>query len=195
VLDTSTLAGAGSQTPAREELGPAKEDPTTGWSVLKDDAYSYQIAYPPDWAQKELPAQMPGIPEDWPVVRIVHLYPQAWDAEINRSGPPDPTAKPVASPLQIEVVVGPPDQFRRVYPEPMRSETIEIGGLPVTVEMEDFGGISLTRYVFTTPEDPELYVTITDALTGFPDRVAGNEAIAAQVPQVVHSFKFANRAQ
>jgi hypothetical protein len=194
-LDTSTLAGAGSQAPLPDGLAPAKEDPTTGWYLLEDDAYGYQIAYPADWAYKELPVQMPGMPEDWPVVRIVHLYPQAWDAQINRSGPPDPTAKPVVAPLQIEVVVGPPEQFRRVYPEPMESETIEVGGLPVTVERDTFNEMSLTRYVFAHPEAPEVYLTLTDQMTGFPDRVSGSEAIAALVPQIVSSFGFGGAPQ
>ena len=50
--------------------------------------------------------------------------------------------------------------------------------------------MSLTRYVFTSPDDPELYVTVTDQMTGFPDRVMGNEASAEPVPQIVQTFKF-----
>jgi hypothetical protein len=53
--------------------------------------------------------------------------------------------------------------------------------------------MSLTRYAFTNPADPDLYVTISDQLTGFPDRLAGNEAIAEQVPQIVSSFAFGSR--
>lgn len=195
VLDTSTLFGVGSRAPDSGSLAPVQEDPTTGWSVLQDETYGYRIALPPEWAWKELDVRGPGMPDDWPVMQIVHLYPEAWDAEINRSGPPDPTAKPVVSPVQIEVLVGPPDQFRRVYPEPTQSETIEVNGLVVTVEKEEFGGMSLTRYVFASPDDPELYVTVTDQMTGFPDRVAGNEAIAELVPQIVQSFQFQGQPQ
>jgi hypothetical protein len=160
-----------------------------------DEVYGYQVALPPDWTWKELPTQGPGTPEDWPVIRIIHLYPQAWDAQINRGGPPDPTAKPVVAPVQIEVVVGPPEQFRRVYPEPTYSETIEREGLPVIVETDVFGERSLTRYVFTCPDAPELYVTLTDQLTGYPERVIGNEAIADLVPEIVQSFQFGSPAQ
>lgn len=195
VLDTATLFGVGSQAPGSEGLAPVHEDSTTGWSVLQDETYGYRIALPPDWTWKELAARGPGTPDDWPVMQITHLYPQAWEAEINRSGPPDPTAKPVVAPVQIEVLVGPPEQFRRVYPEPAQTETIEVNGLAVTVEKEEFGGMSLTRYVFTIPENPELYVTVTDQMTGFPDRVAGNEAIAELVPQIVQSFQFQSQPQ
>jgi hypothetical protein len=118
------------------------------------------------------------------------LYPQAWDAEINRSGPPDPTAKPVIAPVQLEVVVGAPEQFRRVYPEPMESEQVEINGLTVTVEKEIYETMTLARYVFAHPEFPEVYVTLTDQMTGFPDRVSGNEAIAELVPAVIATLRF-----
>ena len=86
-------------------------------------------------------------------MRIVHLYPQGWEAQLNRSGPPDPTAKPVVPPVQIEVVVGPPEQFRRVYPEPAQSDIVEINGLWVTVEKDTFNGMSLTRSVFVHPDN------------------------------------------
>jgi hypothetical protein len=191
VLDSSTMAGVGPQTPVEQGLALVGSDPTTGWSVLRDDTYGYQIGLPADWTWKELPAQVPGMPDDWPVTRIVLLYPQAWDAEINRSGPPDPTAKPVIAPLQIEVVVGPAEQFRRVYPEPMQSEMVEINGLPVTVEREIYETMVLTRYAVVSPDDPEVRVAITDQMTGFVDRVAGNEAIAELVPATMATFKFA----
>jgi hypothetical protein len=194
VLDTSTWAGSSEALPAQGQA-PGGSEPPAGWSLFQDEVYGYRVAFPTDWAWKELPVQGPGMPDDWPVVHIVHLYPQAWDAQINRSDPPDPTAKPVVAPVQIEVVVGPPDQFRRVYPEPASSEVIEIGGLPVTVERETFDGMSVARYVFTPPDALELYVTVADQLTGFPERVAGNEAIADRVPQIAQSFQFGSQVE
>jgi hypothetical protein len=191
VLNSSTMAGVALQTPLAGNLAAVGSDPATGWSVLRDDAYGYQIAIPADWTWKEFPTEGPGMPEDWPTVRMAILYPQAWDADINRSGPPDPNAKPVIAPLQLEVVVGPPEQFRRVYPEPMQTEQIEINGLTVTVEKEIYDAMTLIRYVFASPENPELYVTLSDQMTGFPDRVSGNEAIADLVPAVVATFEFA----
>ena len=187
-LEMSMLFGVSPQVPASEGLALAGQDPATGWSILQDETYGYQIALPDDWAWKELPAQGPGMPADWPLMRIVHLYPQAWEAQLNRSGPPDPNAKMVIAPLQVEVVVGPAEQFRRVYPEPAQRETVEINGLAVAVEKETFGEMTLTRYVFVSPVDPEVWVVVSDQMTGFPDRVEGNEAIAALVPQIVQTL-------
>ena len=181
LLDTSTLAATGS--------APAQEPPGN-WVGFRDDRSGLELYVPADWAWKELPADAPGTPDDWPVVRIVHFYPQAWAAEINRSGPPDPTAKVVVSPVQMEVLIGPEAQFRRVYPEPTQQKEIEINGLPVTVETEILNPMSLTRYVFRSPEDAQVYVTLTDALTGFPDRLAGNEAIAEQASMIVQTAQF-----
>ena len=194
-LNTATMVEPNPQSPAAPGQAPGEQGLPQGWAVFQDELYGYQIAHPPDWTWVERPAQGPGTPDDWPVTRIVHLYPQAWDAQLNRSGPPDPTAKPVVAPVQIEVVVGPPEQFRRVYPEPAESETIEVNGLPVTVERDTFNGMSLTRYVFAHPEHPEVYLTLTDMMTGFPDRVAGSESIAAQIPQIVSSFGFGGAPQ
>jgi hypothetical protein len=191
VLESSTVAGVGPQTPLVEGLAMVGSDPATGWSVLRDDTYGYEVAIPADWTWKEFPAHVAGMPDDWPSMRMAILYPQAWDAEINRSGPPDPNAKPVIAPVQLEVVVGPPTQFRRVYPEPMQTEQVEINGLTVTVEKDIYDTMTLTRYVFASPESPEVYVTLTDQMTGFPDRVSGNEQVAEVVPAVVATLEFA----
>lgn len=187
LLDTSTLAATGS---APIQDGTPAQEPPGDWVAFRDDRSGLELYVPADWAWKELPADTPGMPDDWPVVRIVHFYPQAWDAEINRSGPPDPTAKVVVSPVQMEVLIGPEEQFRRVYPEPTQREEIEINGLPVTVEKEILNPMSLTRYVFRSPEDAQVYVTLTDALTGFPDRLADNEAIAEQASMIVQTARF-----
>ena len=168
--------------------GPPTPTPAGDWLVLDDPTYGFRLSYPQDWMAKDLDVRGPGVPDDWPVMRMVLLYPQAWDAQINRSGPPDPNAKVVVAPLQIEVLVGSAEQFRRVYPEPAESETVKINGLAVTVEKERFGAMTMTRYVFVHPDNPEVYVVVSDQITGFPDRVLGNEAIVEWVPQIVQTF-------
>jgi hypothetical protein len=173
-IDTAALAIAGEV--------PAGQEPPADWVLFQDETYGFSLSMPADWTWKEMITQGPGVPDDWPVVRGVQFYPQAWDAEINRQGPPDPTAKPVVAPIQLEVVVGSADQFRRVYPQPTTSEQVEIGGMQVTVEREFSDSMSIARHVFQSPTDPELYVTLTDQLTGFADRVMGNEAVAEVIP-------------
>jgi hypothetical protein len=196
VLDTSVLAGAlppVSTEPQQGTLPPMVsegQNPETGWRTLSDGAYGFQIEIPQDWTWKELPAQVPGMPDDWPVTRIVQIFPLAWEAELNRSGPPDPTAKPVVAPLSLEVCVGPDVQFRRVYPEPARSEQTEINGLQVTVEVEVFDPMWMARYVFRDPQNPEVSAVLVDYLSGFPDRVEGNEALVERLPAIVETFAF-----
>jgi hypothetical protein len=109
---------------------------------------------------------------------------------MNRSGPPDPNAKPIAAPLQIEVCVGLEDQFRRAYAEPTRSEEVEINGLQVTVETEVFEPMYVTRYVFRHPRHEQVSVSVMDMLSGFPDRVAGAEALAKLLPDIVATVEF-----
>jgi hypothetical protein len=197
VLDTSMLAGVLSPVgtaPQQGALPPVVsegQNPETGWRTLSDGTYGFQLEIPQDWTWKELPAMMPGMPDDWPVTRIVHLFPQAWEADLNRSGPPDPTAKSVVAPLNLEVCVGPDAQFRRAYPEPTRSDQTEINGLQVTVEVEVFDPMWLTRYVFRDPQNPEVSVVLIDYLSGFPDRVEGNERLVELLPAIVETFEFA----
>jgi hypothetical protein len=45
--------------------------------------------------------------------------------------------------------------------------------------------------VFVSPTDPELYVTLADLLSGFPDRLADNESIAQQVSAILNTARFA----
>lgn len=182
LLNTAMLASV--------DAKPSDREPPAGWVSFRDETHGFTLWLPRDWAWKEMMMQGPGVPDDWPVVRGVHFYPQAWDAEINHSGPPDPTAKPVVSPVQLEILVGSTEQFRRVYPEPTTSEQVQIGDLQVTIERDIFEPMSITRYVFQSPTNPELYVTLTDQLTGFPDRVAGNEAVAELMTEIVDTFAF-----
>jgi hypothetical protein len=195
-LDTSMLIGVLPPDVAEPQQGTLPpvvsegQNPATGWRTLTDETYGVQLDIPQDWTWKELPAMVPGMPDDWPVTRIVQLFPQAWEADLNRSGPPDPTAKSVVAPLNLEVCIGPDAQFRRAYPEPTRSEQTEINDLQVTVEVEVFDPMRLTRYVFRDPQNPEISVVLIDYLSGFPDRVEGNEPLVELLPAIVETFAF-----
>jgi hypothetical protein len=190
-LDTSQLSGVGEEMVQQPPISSGTQHPDTGRQIVSDETYGFRLWVPQDWTWKELPVEGPGMPDDWPVTRIVHLFPQAWEADLNRSGPPDPNAKPVVAPVQVEVCVGPDDQFRRVYPEPTNSEQLEVNGLPVIVEREVFDPMWLARYVFQDPQNPEVRVVLIDYLRGFPDRVTGNEALVERVPEIVATFEFA----
>ena len=159
--------------------------------VFRDDGYGFQLAYPQDWTFKELETQGPGMPEDWPIERVVQFFPQAWADALNSSGPPDPTQPPVVAPLSLEVCVGPDEAFRRAYPAPSTSESVDVAGMTMVIERDQLGEqIQLVRYVFQRPQDPELRIVLIDYLSGFPSRAAGNEALVALLGQMVSTMRF-----
>ena len=187
MLDTSVLAGV-SQAPS-----PAAPDRPEGWPVYRDETYGFALSYPPGWTVQEVPVDGPGTPDDWPIVETLLVLPAEWAAQLERKGPPDPTRPPVVAPLHVEVCVGPLAQYRRAYAEPGQSEAIEINGLSVSVERDVMSDqITLERYVFTHPQDGELRVVLSDMLTGFQERVQGNEAVAERIPLILETFEFAD---
>ncbi|MBN1641278.1 MAG: hypothetical protein JXA09_08580 [Anaerolineae bacterium] len=190
VLSTSTLGGVPGQTPGEGAIVLAGTDPDTGWQVLRDDGYGFEIAIPPDWAWREMPAQGPGVPGDWPTQRFVLLFPQAWEADIVRSGPPDPNAKLVVAPVQVEVIAGAEAELRRVYAAPGQSEPGLVNGAPATIERETWDQAVLTRYVVPHTSQPEVLIVISDQLSGYPDRMADGGAFADSIPAIVETLTF-----
>jgi hypothetical protein len=159
--------------------------------LTETDGYGFQLTYPQDWTFKELETQGPGMPEDWPIERVVQFFPQAWAEALNSSGPPDPTQPPVVAPLSLEVCVGPDEAFRRAYPAPTASERVDMDGATLVIERDQLGEqIQLVRYVFQHPQDPELRIVLIDYLSGFPSRAAGNEALVALLGQMVSTMRF-----
>jgi hypothetical protein len=185
MLDTSLLA---------EEIrtpSPVSPDRPEGWQVYQDETYDFALSYPPDWTIQEVLVDGPGTPDDWPIVKTLLVLPAEWAAQLEQKGPPDPTRPPVVAPLHIEVCVGPQAQYQRAYAEPDRRETLEINGFAVNVERDVLSDqITLERYVFTHPQDSELRVVLSDMLTGFKERVQGNEAVAEWMPLIVGTFEF-----
>jgi hypothetical protein len=120
----------------------------------------------------------------------VLLMPQAWaDALAARTGPPDPDA-PVIAPFTVEVVRGDEAALRGVYPQPEQGAAIGLGGGPATREVEMLSdALYQVRYVLQHPADPELWLVLTDSITGFPDRAAGNEAALAAFAAILESLQ------
>lgn len=181
-------------TPEETVPDPSSEGKTeipADWQTFVDEAYGFRLAYPADWMWRELEMGGAGQPDDWPVLRMVTLFPQAWEEALTPSGPPDPTAKPVVAPLGLEVFVGPEEQFRRAYVEPTRTETRQVNGLTMVIEYEDMGpDFFVARYIFQDPQNPEVRVSLIDYLTGFPERLEGNEALAVLLPAIIDTFEF-----
>jgi hypothetical protein len=169
---------AGPPTPARD------------WPVLSDDTYGFQLAYPEDWATKDLDTQGPGVPDDWPIKRVVILYPQAWADRFERSGPPDPDAPPAFPALSVEVCVGSEEQFRRAYVEPDRSETQTINGIEVVREEIGTGEYVTVQHVFQDPANPDVRVVLVDNFSRFTDRAAEYPDIVELIPAIIATFEF-----
>ena len=179
--------------PNPSESKPANSEPVLreGWQRFTDDTYGFAFAYPGDWMTKSLPLEGPGMPDDWPIVQNVMLFPTEWAERFEQSGPPSPGAPPSYPAAMVEVIVGPQTQLRRVYPEPTRSERVERNGYTLITEIDSVSDeIQLIRYVIQHPEDPELWIVVNDTISGFPDRLDASEAVAATVLPIVESFAF-----
>jgi hypothetical protein len=179
-------AGAPGQSEA-PDAEPARE----GWMVYANGEYAFDLSYPADWTHQELvadPNQPPIGPEQ--VKAMTLLMPQAWaEAMASRQGPPDPNA-PVIAPFTLEVVQGDEAALRQVYPEPTTREAMEIAGYAATREVEMINDtLSLVRYLVRHPGQPDIWLVVTDPISGFPDRVPGNEANLATFAEILATLR------
>jgi hypothetical protein len=160
-------------------------------TVYRSDEYGFQILLPPGWTYQELIADREQPPFGPPnVFAMVLFMPQSWADQLARPGPPEP-GQPAPAPFDLEVSVGSEADFRRAYPEPERSQPMVLGGAPTVREEETLGdGLSVVRYVFQHPEHADLRVTILDPITGFPDRLAGNERVVEQFQRSLDTFRW-----
>jgi hypothetical protein len=185
MLDTATWV----EEPQTQTI-PGDNPETADWQVFEDTTHGFRFKYPQGWAYKELNAQGSGVPDDWPIERVVIFFPQAWAERFEQTGPPDPDAPPAVPAISLEVCVGPKEQFQRVYMEPTEREELSINGVTASREVEAVSDeIELIRYIFPSA-DEALHVVMNDALSGFPDRVVGNEDIVATIPLVAGTFEF-----
>lgn len=174
---------------AAVESGPAGT--LAGWQVFESANYGFGLAHPPDWTWVELNLDVPGRPPNDPLVRVVQFMPREWLEEVTAPGPPDPERPARVAPLSVQVSIGSLEEYRQTYVEPDATQVLEINGLPVTVEQEIADGVRVIRYVFQHPQDDLLRVTLIDYISGFPERLAGNEQVAETVDAIVNTFEWA----
>jgi hypothetical protein len=189
VVASAAMAAPAAAAPAAPEL---PVEVPGDWQMLTVEGaggadWRFRVSFPLDWTAHEL-NPLAGMPEDWPVASHVQLYPQSWAEHLQQSGPPDPNAPPTYIPLTVEVVVGPEASLRRVYVPPTSSETLDVNGLTVIREVEgSYEGLAPIRYVIRHPENPEVWLVLVDVISGFTERLEGNEAVADVIPVVVAS--------
>lgn len=183
--DTAPSGGKGNTAPADLGLVPARE----GWSLYHNDQYAFHFSYPADWAIQEHTSQ-PDQPPLGPdaLEMIVLIMPQAWADAMARQGPPDPNA-PVIAPYTLEILRGGAEVLSN-YPPATIVEDAALGGELATRRVEMItDALSQTRVVVQHPEDPALWLVFTDSISGFPDRLAGNEAVAAAYAEILDTVR------
>jgi hypothetical protein len=160
--------------------------------LYQNEEHGFQITYPEGWAYRENrsePDKPPLGPEN--LVLNVMFMPQEWaDAMDNRSGPPGPNT-PVIAPFSLEVTVGSLEAFRNTYIEASESERLMINGVPATYEIERFNEtLYMVRYAIEHPGRPDVRLMLRDPISGFPDRLPGNEATVQQFAAMIETLEF-----
>lgn len=162
---------------------------TTGWQTLANDEFGFSFLLPPDWVAEPMQVEGDGIPEDWPVAVGYALMPQAQALALaEQSGPPDPNAPPQIL-FFMELVIGNEQAYERVYPAALSTETATYNGYDVLVE-RDHEEYTVVRYLFRHPENEDMWLVFSDALSEFPGREAQAAEVAGILPTILQSFSF-----
>jgi hypothetical protein len=159
-------------------------------AIFVDDAHGYSFSYPDGWVIDEHALDGPGMPDDWPLVRSLSLMPADVAAALAAltGGPPDPNAPMILAPLAVELVSGDRAALERVYGS-ITGETTDIAGQRVTVMHQDPG---VTYYIFKHPAQTDLWLIVTDWVTGFPGREAEAKSVVDVLPDLLRAIRFAD---
>lgn len=158
--------------------------------IMISSEYGFSLAYPEGWVIEMMDTDGAG-PEDWPVAAGWYLMPADVAEQIAAQGAPDPNAPVLAPPFNIEVVAGDVAALNRVYPE-ISGEIVSYNGVPATVVAMDPG---YTHIILQHPEDPELWLVVTDWVTQFPGREAQAEAALPALEPLLNSISFTTPGQ
>jgi hypothetical protein len=162
--------------PAAPAQGAPREV-VADWPVYVDDAYHFMVQVPEGWIYEEVPIHAPNKPPAGNMERLVLFEPDGWDEDF------------IA--FQFEVYAMDDETFARELPPATDTEEIvRDDGLVYTKLTHEFGEFRMIQYLFRSPTNPEVRVIFSDYLTGWPDRLAGNEAVAASFAPLLDSFGF-----
>jgi hypothetical protein len=182
------LAIAGSPTPT--DAGRASSQPE-GWQVYREPEYGFRVAYPAAWTV-ETAKPGPGLPRIGPpnVMVVALLMPTEWSERLARGEQPA-AVDPSQVPLMVEITKGTWDQYRLANSTPTDSEQVSLNGLTAIREIDGpLDGAHVVRYLLLHPTRPDVRITVIDNLSGFPDRLAGNEELLATYQQVLATVAF-----
>ncbi len=175
VEPTAEAPAANDPTP---EVGSPVADIPADWSLYEDGECGFSFWYPGDWEAEELrrPAGAEVAPGEKARLYSVLLQPGGWDG--------------VAAPVNVEVTEGTEEEFALLYPPPTSTEEVVINGYPALKTTASFGTVFITRYIVPSPANADIRIVCQDMLSGFPDRVAGNEDISATIEQICGTIEF-----
>ncbi len=157
--------------------GPAESEPLAASTRFEDETFGYALRLPEGWTFEDVNLNEPGRPPAGNMERIVHLMPEGWSEQY--------------IPLNLEVyAMNTADLEREIMPANAQ-ETLEINELTVVKNIYQFGEREMVKYDVQAPNHADLHVVLTDFLTGWPDRIEGKENVAAQIPEILNSFTFA----
>jgi hypothetical protein len=164
------------ETDPDEAQAPAEGEPLAG-NRFEDETFGYALILPEGWTFEDVNLNEPGRPPAGNMERIVHLMPEGWAEQY--------------IPLNLEVyAMNAADLEREIMPANTQ-ESLEINGLTVVKNIYQFGEREMVKYDVQAPNHADLHVVLTDFLTGWPDRIEGKESVAAQIPEILNSFTFA----
>jgi hypothetical protein len=154
---------------------PNRSAPVEG-NRFQDNTFGYALVLPEGWAFEDVALDEPGRPPAGKMERIVHLMPVGWNEQY--------------VPLTLEVyAMSAADLEREIMPADAQ-ETLEINGLTGIKNVYRYGERELVKYDVQAPNAENLHVVLTDFLTGWPDRLEGNEDVAEQVAEILNSITF-----
>ena len=173
--------------PAPTESAPSAEPPAetplpvvdipADWVYFEDVEHGFSLYLPADWETQQLLPRGGDVPDGEKARKYTWLLqPQGWDG--------------IAAPLHIEVTEGTAAQFERLYPPPSASEEIVVNGYPAIQTIESYGEIFIARHILPHPALADVRIVFQDTLSGFPARLAGNEAVSETLLQIIHTVTF-----
>lgn len=160
---------------AGTEWGPWESVP--GWPIFVEETYHFMVQYPEGWSIEDVDLDDPNKPPSGSMARLVYFAPADWDEDF------------IA--FQMEVYDLDDEAFAMALPPATsEEEVVRDDGLVYTRLDHEFGEFTMRQYLFSSLTSPDVHVVFTDYLTGWPDRLEGNEGVAAVYEPMLASFGF-----
>ncbi|MGC9350250.1 MAG: hypothetical protein ACP5JG_19065 [Anaerolineae bacterium] len=155
----------------------APREGVPGWPVFVDETYHFMVQYPEGWSYEDVDLDDPNKPPAGNMERLVFFAPENWE-------------EPFIA-WQLEVYDMDDETFAMEFPPASSDEeVVRDDGLTYKKLIHDFGQATMYQYLFTDPSNPNVRVIFTDYVSGWSDRLEGNEEVVAQFAPMLQSFGF-----